>query len=30
MNWEKDPRFHTYKQPMIDWLKKTLPISYGQ
>jgi acetyl esterase len=24
MNWEKDPRFHTYKQPMIDWLKKTL------
>ena len=24
MNWEKDPRFHTYKQPMIDWLRKTL------
>ena len=24
MNWEKDPHFHTYKQPMIDWLKKTL------
>ena len=24
MNWEKDPQFHTYKQPMIDWLKKTL------
>ena len=24
MNWEKDPRFHTYKQPMIHWLKKTL------
>lgn len=24
MNWQKDPRFHTYKQPLIDWLKKTL------
>ena len=24
MNWEKDPRFQGYKQPMIDWLKKTL------
>ena len=24
MNWEKDPRFHTYKQPLIDWLRKTL------
>jgi dipeptidyl aminopeptidase/acylaminoacyl peptidase len=24
MHWEKDTRFHTYKQPMIDWLRKTL------
>ena len=24
MNWEKEPRFHTYKQPMVDWLRKTL------
>jgi len=24
INWEKDPRFHMYKQPMIDWLKKIL------
>jgi acetyl esterase len=24
MNWEKDPRVHRYKQPMGDWLKKTL------
>lgn len=24
VNWEKDPRFHGYKQPMIDWLRKTL------
>lgn len=24
MNWEKDARFHAYKQPLIDWLKKTL------
>jgi acetyl esterase len=24
MNWEKDPRFHSYKQPMLDWLRKTL------
>lgn len=24
MNWEKDPRFHTYKRPMVDWLRKTL------
>ena len=24
MNWEKDARFHTYKQPLIDWLRKTL------
>jgi acetyl esterase len=24
MNWEKDPQFYTYKQPMIDWLRKTL------
>jgi acetyl esterase/lipase len=24
MNWEKDSRFHTYKQPMISWLVKTL------
>ena len=27
MNWEKGPLFHTYKQPMIDWLKKTLQIA---
>ena len=24
MNWEKDPRFHSYKEPMVDWLRKTL------
>lgn len=24
MNWEKDSRFYTYKQLMIDWLQKTL------
>ena len=24
MNWEKDSRFHAYKQPMIAWLAKTL------
>lgn len=24
MNWEKDARFHTYKQPMVDWLRRTL------
>jgi dipeptidyl aminopeptidase/acylaminoacyl peptidase len=24
MNWEKDSRFHAYKQPMIAWLEKTL------
>ena len=24
MNWEKDPRFQTYKHPMIAWLRKTL------
>lgn len=24
MNWEKDTRFHGYKQPLIDWLRKTL------
>jgi alpha-L-fucosidase 2 len=23
-NWEKDPRFHTYKKPMVEWLRKTL------
>ena len=27
MNWEKDPRFHTYKQPLIDWLRKTLLVA---
>jgi alpha-L-fucosidase 2 len=24
VNWEKDARFQNYKQPMIDWLRKTL------
>jgi acetyl esterase len=24
INWEKEARFHTYKQPLIDWLRKTL------
>ena len=24
MNWEKEVRFHTYKEPMIAWLRKTL------
>ena len=24
MNWEKDARFHTYKQPMLDWLRRML------
>ncbi|MEZ5356922.1 MAG: alpha/beta hydrolase [Bryobacteraceae bacterium] len=24
INWEKDRRFWTYKQPMVDWLRKTL------
>jgi acetyl esterase len=24
MNWEKEPRFQTYKAPMIAWLHKTL------
>jgi alpha-L-fucosidase 2 len=24
MNWEKDPRFHGYKTPMVEWLRRTL------
>ena len=24
VNWEKEPRFQIYKQPLIDWLHKTL------
>lgn len=24
INWEKEARFQNYKQPMIDWLKKTI------
>ena len=24
VNWEKDPKFHTYKKPLVDWLRKTL------
>lgn len=24
VNWEKDPRFHMYKKPLVDWLHKTL------
>jgi alpha-L-fucosidase 2 len=24
VNWEKEPRFHNYKQPLIDWLRKTI------
>lgn len=24
VNWEKDPKFHTYKQPLVEWLRKTL------
>lgn len=28
MNWEKDARFHLYKQPMIAWLRKTLLVAH--
>jgi alpha-L-fucosidase 2 len=24
VNWEKEARFHNYKQPMVAWLRKTL------
>ena len=24
VNWEKDPKFHTYKKPLVDWLHRTL------
>ena len=24
INWESDPKFQNYKQPLIDWLHRTL------
>ena len=24
VNWEKETRFHVYKKPMVEWLRKTL------